>query len=809
MEESGKKVNRQTDRRESKLSGKMVTATEPLQNTNNNNTTTVTLPNTQQLKYNNNNSNNMNISNINMNNNSVHHQQVTWQENNITNRLHIRPSPPINTYSGTTTTKTTNKRWCIMTNDTWRGNNNNSVSSGKEECVERSGECVSSPITTTTQPTVSSTTTTSSSSSSRRMKELLEGIHANGDCGNPVTPPPWLDRELFDRGRQFYHRYLFCVFFSDLLALLVMFSASRILRPLIYTGRSDTPLKALRRYVFTIMHVITWYSGDVWDTEDEAHRDVLKVRSVHANLYRVMNSPNHQARVDQVTVKVKGHQEPKCPLHPDLRKDLASQVKCPIIQTDSPDTPTTYLSQWDMAFTQYNFMGIIVSHPQMVGAWWVTEGELEGLVHFWRGIGWLMGIEDRYNFCNGTLAETRALCHEMERQVIQSNMAAADWSYEHMCSSLMEGMNNMIVGLSLPAMLRFLADILGLRVPSLVQRMNRLHTFQYWFLRFLLHVVFIIPGVVCIFNEILKLALESDDGGVWERFKTWLTPHLTWDMKLLPLKLAIFIHTGGVFSYLPYLTLHMRQLGITVREMAVVHAFLPLASLTGPPLSGLTADRLGHYKLILSANLVFSSLLHLSLLYVPARPANPLTFQCSPTGHSLSWDYCHPCHDDFDDLTTLQLSLQSHSHLDAGPPQHCHTFQLSQQITINGSLRSWERQHQQHHQEEVSVAASTSVITKTEALLGEDASNCGHDWYQILQGNDTYASLSCPSSECKVECEVDGFPACLHPDDPSTSSTTFWIYFALRLCATFFLSSCFTMLVSLTSWQSVGGKVLT
>lgn len=57
--------------------------------------------------------------------------------------------------------------------------------------------------------------------------------------------------------------------------------------------------------------------------------------------------------------------------------------------------PGMYLSQWDMTFTQYSFMGVILAHPWRMGAWWVTEGELEGLVHFWRGCGWLLGIEDR------------------------------------------------------------------------------------------------------------------------------------------------------------------------------------------------------------------------------------------------------------------------------------------------------------------------------------------------------------------------------------------------------------------------------
>ena len=39
-------------------------------------------------------------------------------------------------------------------------------------------------------------------------------------------------------------------------------------------------------------------------------------------------------------------------------------------------------------------------------------------------------------------------------------------------------------------------------------------------------------------------------------------------------------------SFLPYLTLHMQQLGMTMEEIAVIYAVLPLASLLGPPIMG-------------------------------------------------------------------------------------------------------------------------------------------------------------------------------------------------------------------------------
>lgn len=132
--------------------------------------------------------------------------------------------------------------------------------------------------------------------------QLLEGLDAPGDSGNPPQKPPWLDMELFERGRKFYQRYLFCVFISDLVALLCMFGVGRILRPLIYTRRSDTPFKALRRYVSTISRVVLWYSGDLWRPDDPAHKDILQVRRIHASAAATFNTPSKRQSVDEVTV---------------------------------------------------------------------------------------------------------------------------------------------------------------------------------------------------------------------------------------------------------------------------------------------------------------------------------------------------------------------------------------------------------------------------------------------------------------------------------------------------------------------------
>lgn len=41
-------------------------------------------------------------------------------------------------------------------------------------------------------------------------------------------------------------------------------------------------------------------------------------------------------------------------------------------------------------------MGYALTHPEFLGLYGAREEDLEAFVHFWRVIGSLLGIEDRY-----------------------------------------------------------------------------------------------------------------------------------------------------------------------------------------------------------------------------------------------------------------------------------------------------------------------------------------------------------------------------------------------------------------------------
>nr|XP_053653742.1 major facilitator superfamily domain-containing protein 6-like [Cherax quadricarinatus] len=265
-------------------------------------------------------------------------------------------------------------------------------------------------------------------------------------------------------------------------------------------------------------------------------------------------------------------------------------------------------------------------------------------------------------------------------------------------------------------------------------------------------------------------------GGLVLRWWTRCRKHMTLKQELLPIKVILFLFYAGQTSYLPYLTLHMQVLGITVKEIAIIYSFLPIASLLGPPTSGLVADTFGRYKSVMMVNMVLTVVFHVSLLYVPQRSISSLSLTCRPDNDTLTWAACDLCHHNRSH-TQFELTLKDCRFLCESPPEeeqlrvclsndhhtHCLALNVTDQVSANGTILSWQ-----------------------------DDDICGHTWYDQVLDDQVYQRLTC-QSQCQVECQVKMAPTCDHPDEPSNGATTFWVYFAIRMTGSFFLSSAFTM----------------
>ena len=77
-----------------------------------------------------------------------------------------------------------------------------------------------------------------------------------------------------------------------------------------------------------------------------------------------------------------------------------------------------------------------------------------------------------------------------------------------------------------------------------------------------------------------------------ENQKSWVQKTFQINKHLLPLKLTLFFFSASAFSILPYLTIHMKDIGISVEHIALMYAVLPFTIFLAPPLVGFMADKL-------------------------------------------------------------------------------------------------------------------------------------------------------------------------------------------------------------------------
>lgn len=86
---------------------------------------------------------------------------------------------------------------------------------------------------------------------------------------------------------------------------------------------------------------------------------------------------------------------------------------------------------------------------------------------------------------------------------------------------------------------------------------------------------------------------------------------------LLMLKVTLFMMYGASASLLPFLTIHMQSIGLSVEEIAIVYLALPLTTFLSPPITGFLVDKFGHYKTVVIFSLVLNGIFHHALVLIP------------------------------------------------------------------------------------------------------------------------------------------------------------------------------------------------
>lgn len=252
------------------------------------------------------------------------------------------------------------------------------------------------------------------------MEQLLRGAHVAGDCGREaIEHPDWFDAQKFNRAKDIFREHIFSFFFAHLVGLAMVVTKPSLLEPLTNTGRSSNLPSLYRRYLSTLRHVKCWYEGDIWSTGGAAAASINKVRQMHSAVSGQLSSR-----------------------------------RCPV-------TGGAYLSQLDMAVTQFAFIGLVVLYPHQLGLF-VTEGDLECVLHFWRCVGYKLGMADAYNLCSGSYQETFRVCLEMQEELIKPGLVNASREGAAMSRDIIGAVRVLVIFLSYEGMMAYWARHIGL-----------------------------------------------------------------------------------------------------------------------------------------------------------------------------------------------------------------------------------------------------------------------------------------------------------------------------------------------------------
>ncbi|XP_070160410.1 uncharacterized protein [Polyergus mexicanus] len=228
----------------------------------------------------------------------------------------------------------------------------------------------------------------------KRMRIILkEGVETpmNFESVKPELPS-FYDEKKFRLGQQAFYNNIFSMMIAKLCGLVSLLAISTILNVVMFTKKSGTPCLAYYRYASTILHTFIWHEKDPHGKPNEFLESLKIVRRKHCIAFK----RSTEAGVHEPT-------------------------------------------QLDMALAQFGFIGYTMISGEYLGVK-TTPEELEGVVHLWRVIGSMLGMDDKFNLCTGTVEETRALCQRILEDVFVPSLAKKNDHFDEMGNVMLQSL---------------------------------------------------------------------------------------------------------------------------------------------------------------------------------------------------------------------------------------------------------------------------------------------------------------------------------------------------------------------------------
>ncbi|XP_050438707.1 uncharacterized protein LOC126844500 isoform X2 [Adelges cooleyi] len=265
------------------------------------------------------------------------------------------------------------------------------------------------------------------SAARKRLKFILEeGCDIMVDKTRARHLPEWFDEELFISGQKCYLSNIYTAFIVNVIGLILVASIPTVIDVVVLTNKSNTPFKAYKRYTDTLQHVLNWYTYDVKDMKSKCQKSISVVHGLHCAASQASN---------------------KC--------GLGKRV-----------------TQTDMAISQFIFMGLILLKKKELG-FSCTENDEMAIVHLWRTLGYFLGIDDKFNLCQGTLEEVRDLCAVVLSDVYTPSLSLPPKDFDCIVEAMIEGFKPVLPIIDLKAIMRYTRELCYLPTKPLTSYKSR------------------------------------------------------------------------------------------------------------------------------------------------------------------------------------------------------------------------------------------------------------------------------------------------------------------------------------------------
>lgn len=169
--------------------------------------------------------------------------------------------------------------------------------------------------------------------------------------------PDYFDEERYKRAQKLCQKYYTNISMASSTGLILLLQIESITRPLVSTGKSRTIPDLYDRYTATVKYMRKIYETDFVDPTSEGWRYLNVVRKMHERIHASMNQS-------------------------------ASKTN---------SNSSVWVNQYDMALTQFAFIGLFVLQPTKCAAYYIKKEDLLNVVYYWRIISYYFGIEERFN----------------------------------------------------------------------------------------------------------------------------------------------------------------------------------------------------------------------------------------------------------------------------------------------------------------------------------------------------------------------------------------------------------------------------